>query len=94
MHLSAERPVVIFKHSNSCGLSLKKLNEVKSAEEKGRLTDVNFLVVQEARDVSKAVSEDLNLHHETPQIIVIKDGLLVYEDSHEEIDLGEASRQV
>jgi bacillithiol system protein YtxJ len=38
------------------------------------------------RDVSSAIAEKLRVHHESPQVVVIKNGEAVFHESHHSID--------
>lgn len=78
---SAARPVAIFKHSASCGISAHVLEMVEQAD-----TDLNIVVVQEARDVSNAIAERTGYVHHSPQAFVIKDREVVYHATHYAID--------
>jgi bacillithiol system protein YtxJ len=63
---SFEKPVAIFKHSNSCGISSHVMEMV---DEVGR--DVHFVVVQEDRDLSNEIAERTGHTHQSPQVFVI-----------------------
>ncbi|MGH9948468.1 MAG: bacillithiol system redox-active protein YtxJ [Pyrinomonadaceae bacterium] len=78
---SFEKPVAIFKHSNSCGISSHVMEMV---DEVGR--DVNIVVVQEDRELSNEIAECTGHTHQSPQIFVIRDGQPVYHATHYGID--------
>ena len=63
---SHHQPVVIFKHSSTCGISAGVYREVESVE-----ADVNIVVVQRNRDISNAISQRTGIRHESPQAIVL-----------------------
>lgn len=77
---SNEQPVVVFKHSTTCPISSGVYNEVSKAD-----IDVNIIIVQNARDVSKHVAEKTGVRHESPQAIVLKNGKVVYHASHYDV---------
>jgi bacillithiol system protein YtxJ len=81
---SAERPVLIFKHSNACPVSARAHDEVQRfvGEADGGDFAFGMVVVQEARPVSRAIEEQLGLRHESPQAIVVRDGKVVWNASH------------
>lgn len=88
---SAEKPVILFKHSNSCPISADVYREVSKAN-----ADINLVVVQAARDISNDISERTAIRHESPQAIVLKDGKPIYHASHYDIvadDLEAAVKQ-
>lgn len=80
---SKSEPVVIFKHSNSCGISSAAYREMEKLE-----NQVNLLEVQSARDVSRQLADLTGIPHETPQVIVLKDGKAVWNASHFEVKAG------
>ncbi len=77
---SSEKPVVIFKHSTTCPISAGVYQEVSGAD-----ADINLIVVQNARDVSKAIAEKTGVRHESPQAIVLKNGKVIYNASHYDV---------
>lgn len=75
------RPVVIFKHSNTCGISAHLMEEVSVVD-----ADINVVVVQTSRDVSNAIETRTGHRHQSPQAFVIRDGKAVYHATHYGID--------
>jgi bacillithiol system protein YtxJ len=80
---SRTKPVVIFKHSNACGISASAYREMEKLE-----GQVNLLEVQSARDVSRELADMTGIRHETPQVIVFKDGKAVWNASHFDVKAG------
>ncbi len=74
---SHHSPVVLFKHSNTCGISADIIEQVGDVD-----ADVNVIVVQEHRPISNAVAERTGYRHQSPQAFVIKDGKAVYHATH------------
>ncbi len=74
---SHRRPVVLFKHSNTCGISADIIEQVGDVD-----ADVNVIVVQLHRSISNAVEERTGHRHQSPQVFVIKDGKAVYHATH------------
>jgi bacillithiol system protein YtxJ len=80
---SAETPVLIFKHSYSCGTSAEALDElVAHLEDNGHHVPTMMVTVQTHRDVSNAVASRLGIRHETPQALLIRNGRVVWSASH------------
>jgi bacillithiol system protein YtxJ len=81
---SARRPVLLFKHSYSCGTSAEALDQLLEHLEVARHPETDYAVVtvQTHRDVSNAVSARLGVRHETPQALLIRDGRVVWSASH------------
>ena len=81
---SAERPVLIFKHSNACPISSRAHDEVERfvGAAEGAGFGFAMVVVQEARPLSRAIEEQLGVRHESPQALVLRDGKVVWNASH------------
>ena len=80
---SRHRPLVLFKHSYSCGVSAEALDELLTHLAEGR-RDARYamVTVQTHREVSNAISSRLGVRHETPQALVVHDGRVVWSASH------------
>ena len=78
---SHDRPVVLFKHSNSCGLSSRAQRQIERLTDPGD-PDVYRIVVQTARPISDYVEHVLGIRHESPQVFVLAGGNAVYDSSH------------
>lgn len=85
---SNSRPVVIFKHSNSCPISAVAYREMENLD-----GDVSLIEVQSARDVSLEIASRTGVRHESPQVIILRDGKAVWNASHFDVkarDVAEA----
>ena len=84
---SAEKPVVIFKHSTRCSISRMAL---KNFEREYNLQESEvapyFLDLLEHRDISNEIAQKFQVIHQSPQLLLIKNGKSVYNVSHSEID--------
>ncbi len=78
---SKTEPVVIFKHSNSCGISSHVLETVEEIE-----ADLNVIVIQENRALSNEVAARTGHNHQSPQAFVLVNGKPVYHATHYGID--------
>jgi bacillithiol system protein YtxJ len=92
---SKEKPVILFKHSNSCPVSSDAHDRVKKLERQGAISESMYiLIVQNAREISDRVEEDLGVKHETPQVLIIRDKEAAYHASHEDIDADELTNEI
>lgn len=84
---STEAPVLIFKHSTRCSISRMALKsfEREYAIEEGKAKPY-FLDLLEHRDVSNEIASRFDVQHQSPQLILIKNGKAVYNSSHSDID--------
>jgi len=83
---SSERHILIFKHSITCGSSEVAREEIEdlSAEvdREGWPVDLYVVRVQAARDVSNEIETRLRVRHETPQVLLISGGQVIWRASH------------
>lgn len=84
---SKDRPVILFKHSNTCPVSSDAHDKIKKLERQGAISESMYiLIVQNAEAISDRVAEELEVTHETPQVIVIRNHEAVYHANHDEVD--------
>ena len=80
---------VIFKHSTRCGISKMVMNQFVSAFSlEDTALDLYYLDLLSYRDVSNAVGQKFQVLHQSPQLLVIKNGATVHHASHHEINAG------
>ncbi len=89
---SADKPQVIFKHSTRCGTSSMVLNRLERAAVPDNV-DFYFLDLISHRDISNKIAEDFKVHHESPQVLIIRDGECIYDESHMAITIDEIAEQ-
>lgn len=70
-------PVIIFKHSDSCGISARAYAQMSGLDR-----PVGLVTVQTARAVSDEVGKRMGLEHETPQVMIVSDGKVAWTASH------------
>ncbi len=84
--ISQTKPVVLFKHSTRCSISrmaLKQFDaEFNYPEEK---IDWYLLDLLNHRDLSNEIASKYNVVHQSPQIVVIRNGKAVFNESHDSI---------
>ena len=92
---SVGKPQVIFKHSTSCGISRMVLNMITSSYtfESG-VMDMYFLDLLSNREVSNAVAEQFQVMHQSPQMLIVKNGVVVAHDSHGAINELQLDRYI
>lgn len=92
---SKTTPVAIFKHSTTCGISKMAFRNFERSYE---LTDdqmkLYYLDLKAHRNVSDEVGYKFQVIHESPQLIVIKNGVAVYHASHHTIQAEELKKFV
>ncbi len=89
---SKQHPVVIFKHSIRCSIS----SMAKSRLDRSEIpSDIAFYYLDliNYRSISNKIAEDFHIHHESPQILLIKDGECRYSESHNGINMDDIIEQ-
>ena len=83
--ISKTQAVVIFKHSTRCSISKMALSQFEENFELKGEVRLYFLNLLFYREISNQIASRFNVLHQSPQIILIKEGIAVYSASHEEI---------
>jgi bacillithiol system protein YtxJ len=98
LQASERQAVLFFKHSNTCGVSMRAFDEFRKylhAPEGAQVRNC-LIVIQSSRDVSDELARLTGVPHESPQAIIVSGGRAVWNDSHLAIKSGtliEAVRQ-
>jgi len=80
---STNKTQIIFKHSIHCGISRMVMNQfVEDYDFSESDVDLYYLDLINNRSVSNAVEDVFQVRHESPQVLVIKNGIVVAHDSH------------
>lgn len=80
---SQQQPVVIFKHSLTCPISASAFRQMNDYE-----GEVALVEVQGARELSNEIENRLGVRHESPQVIVLRNGQVVWDASHFRVTAG------
>jgi len=83
---SRSKPVVIFKHSTRCSISRMALKQFENEFDLHEEVKPYFLDLIEHREVSNEIANRFQVMHQSPQVLLIKDGKSVYDTSHDRID--------
>ena len=76
---SRTTPVILFKHSQTCGIS----HMARASLVDGALpAPVLEVVIQRDRPLSDAIASRFGIRHESPQVFVIADGAVIWHSSH------------
>ncbi len=91
--LSKTRPQVIFKHSTRCSISSMAKSRLERSDQP-QTADFHFLDLIKQRSLSNKIAEVFAISHESPQILLIKNGDCVYEESHSGIDMADIAEKI
>jgi len=85
---SKNHPVLIYKHSTRCNISRATLDRLERNWKEADMTALKpyMLDLLSYRDVSNEIVNAFQVEHESPQVLVIKNGKVVYHTSHFGID--------
>ncbi len=87
LQASNEQTQLIFKHSISCGISsMAKRRFEQTAGDLGEHMKFHLLVIQQHRDLSNEVASRYKVWHESPQLLILKNGKVVAHASHWQIE--------
>lgn len=78
---SKQAPTLIFKHSTRCSISNMAKGRLDNMADTNNAT-FYYLDLLRHRSLSDKVATEFNVHHESPQLLLIDDGECVYEESH------------
>lgn len=92
---SNAKPVLIFKHSTRCGISRMAF---KSFEKQYNLNDsqidLYYLDLLNNRTLSNEIATKFQISHQSPQVIVIQNEKVIYDDSHYQISVEEIKKVI
>ena len=94
MDLSHEQPVAIFKHSTRCSISRMALKQFENEFDLEGSVTPYFLDLLNHRDISNEIATRFEVYHQSPQLLLIKEGKAVYDASHSDIDALELKGRV
>jgi bacillithiol system protein YtxJ len=91
---SKTKTQIIFKHSTRCGISRMVMNQFVEAYDVDADFDLYYLDLLSYRDVSNEVGYQFQVMHESPQLLIIKNSVVVEHASHGSINAIDLSRFV
>jgi bacillithiol system protein YtxJ len=85
---SNDKPVLFFKHSTRCSISIMALSRLESDWDlsEDEIIPV-YLDLLRYRDISNELADRYNVTHQSPQLILIKNGDALYNTSHNQISV-------
>lgn len=88
VQLSETKPTIIFKHSTRCSISSTALSRLERAWDAAE-TPAYYLDLIAYRPISSAIAEKFDIEHQSPQVLVIKQGKCSYSATHWDIAMDE-----
>lgn len=87
--LSHTKYCIIFKHSTRCSISTMTLSKFERHWNEDSDIQPYLLNLLQHRDVSTYIADAFNIQHESPQVLLIKNGECIYSESHNAIRFDE-----
>jgi bacillithiol system protein YtxJ len=85
---SVTKPVVIFKHSTRCSISAVAKSRLERAAAPEEIS-FYYLDLIKFRNISNKIEADFNVPHESPQVLLIRNGECIYDESHSGITMDD-----
>jgi len=93
--LSNTKAVLIFKDSTRCGISRMALkNFEKQYDLNGSQIELYYLDLLNNKTLSNEIATKFQISHQSPQVIVIQNEKVIYDDSHYQISVEEIKEKV
>jgi len=89
---SHKKPQAIFKHSTRCSISVMAKSRLERSEFPEQI-QFHYLDLLQYRDISNKIAEQFGVHHQSPQILLIKNGECIFEETHSAISMDEIVEQ-
>jgi bacillithiol system protein YtxJ len=91
---SYEKPILIFKHSTRCSISRFALKRFENEFELQEKVITYFLDLLNYREISNEIAFKFGVQHQSPQVLLLKNGKVVYHDSHDGIEAEELKKYI
>jgi bacillithiol system protein YtxJ len=91
-HLSKEQhihAVLLFKHSTRCSISSMALSRLETRWKDDEALPTYYLDLLNYREISNEIAQKFNVEHASPQVLLIKNGVCIYNASHTDISVAE-----
>jgi bacillithiol system protein YtxJ len=85
--------VIVFKHSTRCGVSAAAYAQVRSFLDSHPDVPVCLVDVIEDREISAEITRASSVPHESPQVLLLKGGRVVWHASHYGITAEAVARE-
>ena len=89
LEASNQRPVLVFKHSTRCSISVMALDRINRSWKPGTEEQFSpwYLDLLNHREISNRIADDTGVEHQSPQLLLLKDGKCLKAESHQAIRL-------
>jgi bacillithiol system protein YtxJ len=85
-YTSEIKGILLFKHSTRCSISSMALNRLERSLKVSDTLPIYLLNLLDHRSVSQHIAERYHIEHQSPQVLLIKNGTCIYCASHSDIN--------
>jgi len=91
---SNEKYVLIFKHSIRCSISSVAINRMESSWDEAEMENFKpyYLDLIRYKEISNMIESSFGVRHESPQVLVIKNGNCIHNASHMGINYNDIKK--
>lgn len=90
---SVNQSIIIYKHSNRCHICARVKNRIEADwDDVKSEIPVYYLDLLKYRSISDKIASVFNVEHQSPQLLLIKGGVCVYNESHNSISVDELKK--
>jgi bacillithiol system protein YtxJ len=93
-HILRQPVAVVFKHSTRCPMSAAAFSEMKALVESNPQAPVCLVNVIDDRAVSTEIARITSVRHESPQVLILKEGRVVWHASHHGVTAAAVAREL
>jgi len=86
---SSEKSILLFKHSTRCSISSMAKSRLENDWDLQNEVTPVYLDLISYREISNEIADRLNVVHQSPQTILVKDGLVIHHASHNQISVSD-----
>jgi len=69
---SQENPIILMKHSNTCPISANAFREITKFSDENSDMSIEYMIVQDNAELKEYISNELDVEHESPQVIILR----------------------
>lgn len=71
---SSKEKIIIFKHSVTCAISSHAMSEISKLSKEYPNIPIYMLTIQETGGLKQIIAQELDIPHESPQVLLLKNG--------------------
>ncbi len=83
---SKSKAQILYKHSTRCGISKMVMRQLETDYDVNLNADLYYLDLLNYRPISNEIASNFEVMHQSPQVLVVKNGVVVKHASHNEVN--------